>query len=332
MNGNLIHNWSYKVGSRGSILAQRQTHLVLQALKNTFSNNNRLAETETIWFKTSGDKIPDRPLADIGGKALFCKEVQEALLDKKIDFAVHSLKDLEHTSPPGLTVVAVLEREDPYDVLITPLISNSYSLLSLKPGGRVGTCAPRRAAQLLHIRPDLQIMPLRGNVPTRLQKLENEGLDAIVVALAGLKRLGIWEEGYTTLKGYPHLNVEILSFEDMLPAAGQGAIAVECREDDHDMSTLLKGINHLETYTCIQAERALLKELGGNCHTAIAALATITTQGNFELTAAYFPDYPTQKKGRRLLVCQSGARSQATSLGQTAATILKNKRHLTKER
>ncbi len=305
----------YRIGSRGSLLAQRQTHLVLQSLKDTFPHNDRLSKAEIIWIKTSGDKIVDRPLADIGGKALFCKEIQQALLNKEIDFAVHSLKDLEHTPPPGLIIAAVLEREDCRDVLITS--APTSSLANLKPGSRVGTCAPRRAAQLLHLRPDLQIVPLRGNVPTRLKKLEDEGLDAIVLALAGLKRLGIWKEDH------PHLNFDILSFKDMLPAAGQGALAIECREDNDDVKTLLKEINNWETYTCIQAERALLKELGGNCHTAIAALATITTEKKLELTAAYFPDYLDCKKSRKLFICQTGPSDQPIQLGQKAAFTFK---------
>ena len=307
----------YRIGSRSSALAQCQTHLVLQALRSVFPNNDRLSKAETVWIKTSGDKILDRSLADIGGKALFCKEIQQALLDKEIDFAVHSLKDLEHTPPPGLFIAAVLEREDCRDVLITPVHANALSLASLKPGSRVGTCAPRRAAQLLHLRPDLQIVPLRGNVHTRLQKLEDEGLDGIVLALAGLKRLGIWQESYF------HLNFNVLSFEDMLPAAGQGALAIECREDNDDVKSLLKEINHLETYTCIQAERALLKELGGDCHTAIAALATITIEKKLELTTAYFPDYPYQEPGRKLFTCQIGSFNQPIQLGQKAAAVFK---------
>jgi hydroxymethylbilane synthase len=268
---------------------------------------------------TTGDKIKDRPLTDKGGKALFAKEIQQALLKKEIDFAVHSLKDLEHNSPLGLTVTAVLEREDCHDVLITPAINQCHSLATLKPGAVIGTCSPRRAAQLLHLRPDLNIVPLRGNVQTRLQKVETEKLDAIILALAGLKRLGLWQENNDQLKGYPQFRIEIIPLDQILPAAGQGILAIECREDDKNMKKLLRKINHLDTYQCLLAERALLKEIGGNCYTAIAALATKISSETLQLKAAYFPDYPGQLSGRKLFSCHTADVNSPNDLGKKVA-------------
>lgn len=313
-----------KVGSRASPLAQVQTKIVLNALKQSYPSESFIEGIETKLITTSGDKIKNQPLTDKGGKALFAKEIQQALLRKEIDFAVHSLKDLEHTSPTGLTITAVLEKEDCRDVLITPAILQRHSFLSLRPGAVVGTCSPRRAAQLYYLRPDLKIIPLRGNVQTRLQKLEIERLDAIVLALAGLKRLGIWQENTDhQIKGYPYLRAEILPLDSMLPAAGQGVLALECREEDSQTKKILEKINHFNTFQCMLAERSLLKEIGGNCYTAIAALATKISDQTLELKAVYFPSYPSQQLSERLFACYTGDFNFPKDLGQKVAQELK---------
>jgi hydroxymethylbilane synthase len=312
-----------KVGSRASPLAQAQTQIVLNALKLSYPNDPFVQDIDVKLITTTGDKIKDHPLTDKGGKALFAKEIQQALLKKEIDFAVHSLKDLEHTSPAGLIVTAVLEREDCRDVLITPSNSQLHSLLDLKLGAVIGTCSPRRAAQLLHLRPDLNIVPLRGNVQTRLQKLEVEKLDAIILALAGLKRLGLWQKDNDQLKGYPQFRVEILSLDQILPAAGQGILAIECREDNENIKNILKIINHSDTYQCLLAERSLLNKIGGNCYTAIAALATKISPETLQLKAAYFPDYPDQLSGRRLFSCHTADLNSPKDLGKKVAIYFK---------
>lgn len=312
-----------KVGSRSSPLAQIQTKIVLQALNLSYPNDHFMENIGIKLITTTGDKIKDKPLHDKGGKALFAKEIQQALLKKDIDFAVHSLKDLEHTSPTGITIAAVLEREDCRDALITTAINKCHSLETLKPGSIIGTCSPRRAAQLLYMRPDLKIVTLRGNVQTRLQKLEMEKLDAIILAIAGLKRLGLWQENNDRLKSYPQFRTDVIPLKQMLPAAGQGILAIECREDDETMKTILQKINHLDTYQCILAERSLLKEMGGNCYTAIAALATKISPEMLQLKSVYFPDYPEQILGRKLSSCHAGYLNYPEDLGQKVAINFK---------
>ncbi len=228
----------------------------------------------------SGDKVLDRPLAEIGGKALWTKELDAALLAGGIDFAVHSAKDVETLRPPGLAIAAVLPREDVCDVLV-----GAESIAALPKGARLGTSAPRRAAQLLHLRPDCSIVPFRGNVATRLAKLATGEADATLLAAAGLNRLGRGDVG-TAL---PAL--------EWLPAPGQGAIAIECRADDTAMRELLGLIDHAPSHAAVLAERALLAALGGNCHSAVAVLTT--PDGDFfTMRAALFsPDGKERVEG-----------------------------------
>jgi len=211
-------------------------------------------------IRTSGDKILDAPLAKVGGKGLFVKEIEEALLTGRIDLAVHSLKDLPAQLPQGLRIGAVPFREDPRDVLISRA---GHPFSRLPEGARVGTSSLRRAVQLLHIRPDFEIVPLRGNLDTRLRKLEREGLDAIVVAAAGIKRLGL-EERVT----------EYLPETICLPAIGQGALAIEVREGDA-VGDLVAALDHPESRFAVLAERAFLKRLFGSCQVPMAAHARL---------------------------------------------------------
>lgn len=214
------------------------------------------ADIELVPVTASGDRIQDRPLAEIGGKALWTKELDAWLLAGEIDFAVHSLKDVETIRPREIAIAAILPREDVRDVLV-----GAASITALPQGARVGTSAPRRAAQLLHARPDLQVVPFRGNVATRLAKLAADEADATLLAAAGLNRLG--ETGV----GHP------LAADEWLPAPGQGAIAIECRAHDAAMIALLAGIDHPPSRAEVTAERALLAALGGNCHSPIAVLS-----------------------------------------------------------
>ena len=218
---------------------------------------------EELQVVTTGDKIQDRPLSEVGGKGLFVKEIEEALLERRADFAVHSIKDVPGVLPTGLLIACIPRREDPRDVLVAP---KHGDLASLPPGAKVGTSSLRRAVALKAARPDLAIVPMRGNVDTRLRKVDAGECDAIVLARAGLVRLGL--EGRAT---------EVLSPEVSLPAVGQGALGIECREDDTATRALLGKLHDLETSICVAAERGVLIALEGDCKTPIAAYATRET-------------------------------------------------------
>jgi hydroxymethylbilane synthase len=248
---------SLRLGTRGSPLALRQAGLVAEAL----GKQSPGLEVRLIPIKTSGDKLLDSPLAQAGGKGLFVKEIEEALLESRIDLAVHSMKDLPAELPPGLRVGAVMLREDPCDALIA---RNGLRFAELPAGARIGTSSLRRQVQFLHHRPDLQIVPLRGNVETRLKKLETLDLDAVVLAVAGLIRLGL-----------QHRITERLHPELSLPAIGQGALAIEIREDDPRVAPIVGSIDHRETRLATAAERAFLRRLGGSCVTPVAAFGQI---------------------------------------------------------
>ncbi len=221
----------------------------------------------------SGDRMQDRPLAEIGGKALWTKELNSALLAGAIDFAVHSAKDVETLRPAHIALAAVLEREDVRDVLV-----GAASIAALPRGARIGTSAPRRAAQLLHMRPDCTVVPFRGNVATRLAKLAAGEADATLLAAAGLNRLGQGGTGH------------VLAAEDWLPAPGQGAIAIECHSDHVAMRELLTAIDHAPSRAAVMAERALLAALGGNCHSAVAVLTRHAGEDLVLRAALFSPD------------------------------------------
>ena len=248
------------IGTRGSRLAVWQAEWVLAQLRD-------IAPTVTVTLKrikTSGDKITDVPLAKIGGKGLFVKEIEEALLHGDIDLAVHSMKDVPTVLPEPLGILCVPAREDPRDALIS---RGRRPLTALPPGARIGTSSLRRQSQLLHYRSDLEILTLRGNLDTRLRKLNAGDFDGIVLAAAGLKRLG-WVQEVT----------EYLPFEISLPAIGQGALAIEGRRDDGFVRDLLVRLNDPGTHTAVLAERALLDRLQGGCQVPIAGHARI--EGN----------------------------------------------------
>ena len=218
-------------------------------------------ETELVKIKTTGDKILDVPLAQVGGKGLFVKEIETALLEGRVDLAVHSMKDMPAEIPQGLCISAMPERENPLDVLIS---RNGHPFKDLPKGARLGSSSLRRGAQVRHIRPDLTVHPLRGNLDTRIRKLKTEDLDAIIVAAAGVKRLGL--KAYIT---------EYLPEAIMLPAIGQGALAIETRDDDDSTLRLIAPLDHRETRLAVKSERAFLARLEGGCQVPIAGRAKI---------------------------------------------------------
>ena len=250
-----------KIGTRGSPLAMAQTHearVLLAAANDDLLAPGAIGITE---IKTTGDGILDRPLAEVGGKGLFTKELDSALFDGRIDIAVHSTKDVETFLPDGIVLAAFLEREDPRDAFLSMW---APSLAKLSAGSIVGSASLRRRAQILNRRPDLKVEVLRGNVQTRLSKLADGVVDATLLANAGLNRLELSDKA-----------AEILSPEDMLPAVGQGAVGITCRADDVRVLEWLSHINHTETQIRVKAERALLAALDGSCRTPIGGLAEI---------------------------------------------------------
>jgi len=248
-----------KIGTRGSQLALWQANWVRDAIEAL----ERGISVELVIIKTKGDKILDVPLAKVGGKGLFVKEIEEAVSDGRVDLAVHSMKDMPAKVPDGLCIGAVPEREIPKDVLIS---KNGLKLSELPFGAKVGTSSLRRAAQLKHARADLEILPLRGNLDTRLKKVENEGLDAIVLAAAGVKRLN-FEDRIT----------EYLDESVMLPAVGQGALCIETRKDDPVISPIAAALDHPETHIVVNGERAFLNRLEGGCQVPVAAHGKISS-------------------------------------------------------
>ncbi len=248
-----------RIGTRGSPMALRQTELVRDRLLAAHPEFAAPGIIEIVTIRTTGDRVQDRPLVDIGGKGLFAKEIDEALRDGRVDLAVHSLKDIETWLPDGIEIACILPRDDPRDAFLS---LKAASLAELPKGAVVGTASLRRQAQLLRRRPDLRVVPLRGNANTRIRKLEAGEVDATLLALCGLQRIGL-----------AHLAVEILPCEIMLPAVGQGALAVECRADDAEVRDLLAPLNDRPSAACAAAERAMLMVLDGSCHTPIAALA-----------------------------------------------------------
>jgi len=250
-----------KIGTRSSALALWQTNWVKSRLKSIFPRR----EFEIVHIKTQGDRVTDVPLEQLGGDGVFVKQIEIALLDGEIDLAVHSMKDLPTDLPDGLTIGAIPARANPADVLIS---KNHLNFLDLPPGAKVGTGSLRRRAQLLHARSDLAIKDIRGNVDTRLSKLKSEDLDAIILAAAGVERLG-----------YDDSVTQQFSYDICLPAVGQGALCIEIRGDDNEVHDIVKSIDHLETALAVKAERALLRRLGGGCHVPIASLGTIESDG-----------------------------------------------------
>jgi hydroxymethylbilane synthase len=266
-----------RVGTRGSPLALWQTRTFLDVVLHFCPVLRNAKAFEEHVIQTSGDRIQDRRLADVGGKGLFAKEIHEALLDRRIDFAVHSLKDLETEMPPGVVLACTMKREDSRDVLIPgpgmAALDPSDPIGSIPAGVRLGTASLRRQAQLLHARPDLQVGMIRGNVQTRLRKLAEGEADATMLALAGLKRMELSPEG-----------MMVLDPEAMVPAAGQGIVGVTVRAEDVELHELLAGIEDREARAVSRAERALLASLDGSCRTPIGGHARLLPDGRLHLT------------------------------------------------
>jgi hydroxymethylbilane synthase len=245
------------IGTRGSPLALWQAHWIKSQLESVHDE----LTVELVKIKTSGDKIQDVPLAKVGGKGLFTKEIEEGMLRYEIDIAVHSMKDVPIQFPPSLTLSVVTEREDPRDVLIS---RKDLKLDNLPKGAKVGTGSFRRTTQLLHYRPDLEVVPMRGNLETRLNKLESEGLDAIILAAAGLIRLDMADR-----------ISEFIEPEIMLPGGGQGAVGIESRKEDLRTLNLIFPLDHEESHCALEAERSFLTRLEGGCQVPIGVYATI---------------------------------------------------------
>ncbi|MBY0356012.1 MAG: hydroxymethylbilane synthase [Rickettsiales bacterium] len=254
----LPHRLPLRLGTRASALAMAQATETARHLCQQLD-----LEPDAISIHpmtTSGDKHLEGSLTEIGGKGLFTKELEEALMHQQIDFAVHSLKDMATALPAGLIIAAVLPREDVRDALLS---NHEGGIEGLPHGAQVGTASLRRAAQMLHQRPDLRITPLRGNVATRIAKLRRGEVDATLLAVAGLKRLGLWEES----------GAQLLEINQFLPAVAQGAIALQCHQDNIALREILSSINHRDSFDAITAERAMLRVLDGSCRTPIGGYA-----------------------------------------------------------
>jgi len=283
------------IGSRGSKLSLAYSSYVKDLLlKSNSQFNDNSIELKII--KTSGDIFQNKKISDIGGKGVFSKQIEDELLDSKIDLAVHSLKDLPSKMTEGLCVDAVVKRNDPRDAFLS---YSSHSFFELKPESKVGTSSFRRKAQLNSLRNDINIVSMRGNIDTRIGKLKNKEFDAIVLSLAGLQMLNLGNE----VK-------EVFTVDQMLPAVGQGAIALQCRKDDQKTLNIVKIINDKESYCCIQAERALLEAIGGDCDTAVGGLAKLSNEKIFLKSELFSNDGK-----KKFVVENSGHFKEASEIG-----------------
>jgi len=283
------------IGSRGSKLSLAYSNHV----KNLLIKSNSQFDENSIEIKiikTSGDIFQNKRISDIGGKGVFCKQIEDELLDSKIDLAVHSLKDLPTKMTDGLCVNAVVKRNDPRDAFLS---YSSKSFNELKPQSKIGTSSFRREAQLNLLRNDLKIVAMRGNIDTRIRKLKNQEFDAIVLSLAGIQMLNLGNQ----IK-------EIFTTDQMLPAIGQGAIALQCKKDDQKTLNILQSVNDKETYYCIQAERALLEAIGGDCDTAVGGLAELSSQ-TISLKSELF----SNDGNKKFVVENSGHFKEAREIG-----------------
>jgi len=294
--------YELRIGTRGSQLALFQANWVKDELIQAHPD----LKVSLIKIKTTGDKIQDAPLAKIGGKGLFVKEIEKALIQRKIDLAVHSIKDVPTQFPKGLHLSVITKREDPRDVFIS---REGKTLRELPQGARIGTSSLRRQAQLLHYRSDFELVPLRGNLDTRLKKLKTMNLDGIVLALAGLKRLGL-EEKVT----------QIISTDVSLPAIGQGALGIETRQDDREIEEQIRFLNDRDSWIAVSAERSFLNKLEGGCQVPIAAFAR-TAEATLQIDGLV-----GTIDGKRILRGRvEGRVEEAESLGTKLADILLSK-------
>jgi hydroxymethylbilane synthase len=296
-------NTKILIGTRGSPLALIQAETVKAALAAAHPEIAQRLAIEVI--TTTGDRVRDRALSEIGGKGLFTKEIEEALLDGAIDLAVHSMKDMPTWQPDGLAIVCQLPREDPRDALIA---TTARSLDELAPGAVIGSASLRRKSQLLMRRPDLNVVLFRGNVETRLAKLEAGEVDATLLAMAGLKRLGMVERAKAVA----------LETDQMLPAVGQGSVCIECRAGDDATRALLAPLNHAATETAVAAERAFLAVLDGSCRTPIAGHAVIEGDGIVFQGLIARPDGSEHHRAER-----RGPADRAAALGRDAGEELR---------
>ncbi|MGB8242536.1 MAG: hydroxymethylbilane synthase [Pseudolabrys sp.] len=295
---------SLRVGTRGSPLALVQARAVRSRLATAMCMEE--GRIELVIIRTTGDTIQDRTLAEEGGKGLFTKEIEEALLDGHIDLAVHSAKDMPTVLPDGLILAACLEREDARDVFIS---RKARSLAELPQGASLGTASLRRQAIAKRVRPDLHVTPLRGNVETRLRKLDAGDVDATLLALAGLKRLGLTEHA-----------THVMSADEFLPAVAQGAIGIEVREDNERVSDILARVDHAETSIAVACERAFLAALDGSCKTPIAGHATIAGD------AVQFRGLIARPDGSAAHdIAGTGHRRDATTIGTETGRELKHR-------
>jgi hydroxymethylbilane synthase len=294
-----------RIGTRGSKLALAQATMVRNALARAVSALAAPDAIEVVVIKTTGDAIQDRPLSEVGGKGLFVKEIEEAMLARRIDAAVHSMKDMPTAQPSGLLIAAFLAREDARDALIAGGVQR---IADLKKGAIVGTSALRRRAQLLHRRPDLKVVTVRGNVDTRIAKRERGEVEATLLALAGLKRLGLAHAGTPVPE------------DEMLPAVGQGAVCIECRADDASTRAWLAAIDHAPTATRVVAEHAMLAVLDGSCHTPIAGHAILAN------SMLHLRGLIAKPDGSALIAVERhGSADDAEALGRDAGDELKRR-------
>jgi hydroxymethylbilane synthase len=296
-----------RIGSRGSPLALAQSHLVAAQLAKASGGTADGFPIQS--FVTSGDRIADRRLQDAGGKGLFTKELDEALLDKRIDIAVHSLKDLPTLMPDGIVLAAIPSREDPRDAFIS---FKGQDIASLPQGAVIGTASLRRQAQVLHLRPDLKIVTLRGSVQTRLKKLEDGVIDATFLALAGLTRLGL--TGHVT---------SLVASDMMPPAPGQGALAITCREDDSGARALLAKLSIPQFAVAIAAERGFLEALDGSCRTPIGALAVQKGDSLSFIGEILTPDGARRWRREETIALAGDAEAAAATLGKKLGAAIR---------
>lgn len=291
---------SITIGTRGSQLALWQSQYIKDRINNLYPN----LEIQLKIIKTKGDRIQERSLVGLG-KGVFTKDIEIALLNEEIDLAVHSLKDLPTEEPDGLCITAIPSREDPRDILIS---ENNLPLTDLPPGARIGTTSPRRKAQLLHLRSDLEVVDIRGNVDTRIHKLKNSDIDGIILAAAGIKRLQ--KEDLIT---------EYFAIDQMVPAVGQGALAIQVHENNSDIIQILQPINDTKSSAEISAERTVLKALGGGCQVPIGAYAN---SNDTELSIIATVCHP--HGNHRIIEEYSGKIQNAIDIGNIVAENLLN--------
>ena len=288
-----------RIGTRGSALARRQVELAIEALTAAAPGT----ECEVVLIQTEGDRRQDVSLDTVGGQGVFVKAIEEALLDGEVDLAVHSLKDMPSETPAGLCIGALLPRADARDALVG---RDGLDLAHLPAGARIGSDSRRRGAQLLAMRPDLRIESIRGNVDTRLRKVDAGEYDAVALATAGLERLGLLDRA-----------TQVFSTDEVVPAPGQGAIALECRADDESTLALLTALDHAETRAATEAERAFLRMLGAGCSLPIGAHAVVDGNG-LKLTAVIADESGKLHRGTA-----SGPATTAEQMGKGLAMSLR---------